>query len=65
MNMPSWRLLAHHEDCTEVFCFFIYRQQCAFRGAAKRHLNEDMKAAVLQVEQQSKSSDDNVQGVDS
>ncbi len=56
---------AEAEDCTAVFCFFIYRQQRAFRGPAKRHIDSGMRAAVPQVDQQSKSSSNNIQGVDS
>jgi len=36
------------KDCCAVF--FVYRQHCAFRGAAKRHVNSDMRAAVPEVE---------------
>ena len=36
------------KNCCAVF--FIYRQHCAFRGAAKRHVSSDMRAAVPEVE---------------
>jgi len=48
------------EDCTANFCFFIYRQQCAFRGAAKRNLDSDMRAAVPQVKHKTGAAVTNV-----
>jgi len=64
MNM-YWRLPVHREHCTEAFCSLMYRQHCAFRGAVKRRLKGDTRAALPQVVQQSKSSRNNIQGVKS